>query len=48
MADMDDLNEGRIFEDYNFLSKAFEDPEDYYEPDMETLTENTTHPEMNR
>lgn len=49
MAGMNDLNEGRIFSDYNFLAEAFSrDPDDYVEPDMNNLTHNYTHPEMNR
>lgn len=48
MAGMNDLNEGRIFSDYNFLSEAFRDPDYYVEPDMNNLTHNYTHPEMNR
>lgn len=32
----------------NYLGPAFEDPPDYKEPNYDDLSNNTTHPEMNR
>lgn len=45
---MEALIDGRILEEYRYLENSFEDPDGYVEPDIDNLTNDFIHPEMNR